>query len=78
MGLNGLAVSLRKNRVDGLLQDQPATETLVDQTCRNLALAEARNVYLLSDVCVGGVDCRLQVFKGQINGELHPRGAELL
>ena len=75
---HGLAVGLGQCIVDGLLQHHAATEALVDDGRRHLALAEAGDRHLLGDLAVGLVQARLQFGEGHVDGELHPGRAELL
>ena len=76
--LDGLAISSREGVVDGLLKDDPATETLVDNRSGHLSLAEAGNVHLVGDVLVGLVKAGLQFIEGHLDRELHTVSAELL
>ena len=76
--LDGLAVSSRESVVDGLLKDDPATETLVDNRSGHLSLAEAGNVHLVGDILVSLVKAGLQFIEGHLDRELHTVSAELL
>ncbi len=76
--LHRLAVELREGLVHGLLDDGAATHTLVDDPRGDLAPAEARDVHLVRDRLVGRVDLGLQLLVGGLDGDLDPRGLEVL
>ena len=75
---DGLAVGVGQGGVDGLLEHRAAAEPLVDDRGGHLPLAEARDVHLRGDVLVRLVQVGLEVGEGDLDGELDPRGAELL
>src|SRR5699024_3685171 len=74
----GLLVEIGQGVVDGLLHDRGAAEALLDELGGDLALAEARDLHLVGDLLGGGLDGRLELVEGHLDGELHPGRAELL
>jgi hypothetical protein len=54
-----------------------ATDALVDELRRDLALSEAGDVDLRTDVLVSVIDAGAQLFGRNRNAELHAGGAEL-
>jgi len=54
--------------VDGLLEDHPPAEALIDDDGRHLALAESRDADLLCDLLVGLVEMGLEISKGDLYG----------
>lgn len=53
-----------------MLEDRTAADALVDDACGDLALAEARDGDLLSDVLVGMIDARLELVVFHLDGQL--------
>ena len=78
VGGDGLAVEARPGVVERLLDDHAAPEALVDDHRRHLAAAEAGHVDRARDVGVRLVQAGLEVGEGDLDGDLDPRGAELL
>jgi hypothetical protein len=74
----GLAVEPVEAFVDGVVEHLGATDALVDDGRRHLALAEAWDVDLLSDVLVGVIDAGLEVFWADRDDELDARLVQLL
>lgn len=70
--VDGVLVELRQRVVDGLLQDGAATEPLVDDAGRDLALAEARHRDLLVDLLVRRVEAGLELLEGHLDSEPNP------
>lgn len=73
-----LAEELVQAFVHGVLDDRAATDALVDDRCRDLALAEAGDLDVLSDVLVRVSDAGLEVVRGDRDGELDPGRGQLL
>ncbi len=78
LGLGGRAVEGVETLVDRVVQHLGAADALVDDGRRHLALAEAGDVHVFSDVLVRVVDARLELFGRDGDVELHASGAELL
>ena len=64
--------------VDGLVHDDLAAEALLDQTCRDLALAEARDLHLVGDVLERLVQGGLHLLERHLDGQLDAGRAEVL
>ena len=62
--------------VDDLLDDGGATETLVDDARRHVALTEAGDVDLSGDLLVRLVHLGLQFLEGNLNGQTNLGGLE--
>ena len=75
---HGLAVEAVQALADRVLDHGAATDALVDDRGRDLALAEAGDLDVLGDVLVRVRDARLQLIGGDRDVQLHPGGAELL
>ncbi len=71
-----LAVELGEGLVDGLLDDRPAADALLDELARHLAAAEARHVDLRTDRCERRLDARLELLGGDLDGHLDPGGGQ--
>ncbi|MPM27316.1 hypothetical protein SDC9_73826 [bioreactor metagenome] len=75
---DGGGVEIRERLVQGLLQGDARAEPLVDDGRRHVPRTEARDLHLLGDLLVGLVQVRLQIGEGHLDGDLGPRGAQLL
>ncbi len=62
--------------VDGLLQDRPPAEALVEDARRHLARPEAGNPDVPREFAVGGVDRGLELVEGHLDGQLDPGGTK--
>ncbi len=70
--VDSLGVELRKGVVDGLLQHSTTAEPLVDDSVRDLALAEALHRDLLVDLLVRRVEAVLELLEGHLDAEPNP------
>ena len=70
VGAQGLLVGLRNGIVDGLVQDGAPAEALLDDSRRNLALAEPRDAHLLGNARICRIQGRLHLVKGHLDREL--------
>ena len=75
--LDSLAVARRQHLVDDLIQDNATAQASLQNLRRNLALAEARHVYLLREGCVGLVELWLKLLEWNLNRQLGAGGAQL-
>ena len=75
--LDSLAVARRQHLVDDLIQDNTTAQASFQNLRRNLALAEARHVYLLREGGVGLVELWLKLLEWNLNRELGAGGAQL-
>src|SRR5450830_1267558 len=71
-----LGVEAREPLVDRVLDDRDATDPLVDDARRDLALAEAGHGDLLGDVLVRVVDARLELVVRHLDGQLDLGGVQ--
>ncbi len=76
--LGGLAVEAVEAFAHRVVEHLGASDALVDDGRRHLALAEAGDVHRLGDVLVGVIDGGLQLIGGDGDVELDARGRELL
>ena len=74
----GLAEERVEALVDGVLDDRTAADALIDDRRRDLALAEAGDLDVLSNVLVRVRDAGLEVVRGDRDGELGPGRGQLL
>ena len=74
--VDGVGVVAGQDLVDDLLDDGGATETLVDDARRHVALTEAGDVDLSGDLLVRLVHFGLEFLKGNLNGQTNLGGLE--
>ena len=74
--LDGLTVEGRQCVVDGLLEHGGTADTLLDDAGGHLALAEAGDLDVLTDVLDGCVEARLELLERDLDGHLDPGRAE--
>ena len=73
---DGLGVEAGQALVDRVLEDGGATDALVDDARRHLALAEAGDDDVLGDVLVRVIDARLELVVRHLDGQLDLGGLQ--
>ena len=71
-----VAVGLGERLVDRLVEHGAASDPLVDDARRHLALAETGDRHLRGDLLVGRVDAGLQLVEGDLDGQSHSGRAQ--
>ena len=75
---NGVAVEVGELVVDGLLDDGPTADALVDDPVGDVTATEAGDLDLGADLLVGGIQAGLELLIGDLNGQLDATGVKIL
>ena len=75
---DGVPVEVGELVVDGLLDDGPTADALVDDPVGDVTATEAGDLDLGADLLVGGIQAGLELLIGDLNGQLDATGVKIL